>query len=563
MLTRLKIASFVALYVVFVSSATSQINKTSSPLLAELRVPDRVQSLAFSPDGKLLAAGYGWSGGGIRIWSVADRTVITDLAVGKDESDFVVQAIAFSNDGKLLAGANWKGDITLWSVGAWKSPRVMLRGQKDPKTLGFSPDSSLLAIATEHSVVVYDLRSGKYELLVKSQKPFDVVSAAFRGKSLLIFRGDKIQKWDIEAKKLTNFLEETASSFFGTISSDGDYLVAGGGGWMGEKKVEIWNLKNRERLRDLTNFKGGLYATALSKNDKLVAFSGGGYGSGGYLTLWDISTMRELGYVSYGDMPMQAIAFGPNDSVVAVGSDNGKVLLYDPAKIRGPEIAKQSHQLCGEILKEKNKTYIVPLSKVPQPMHLDFSWAWKEEILNDGVLDELSGIPAVLDDWSLVTSSTGSKIKIDQFRKLRKEGSEDSNDYIIFGEVHNPGWDEGTLIKIYSNGDFVAASNGSGTCRAFGSLDVLKTDFKTVKERLINEGLLTIAREPLTLGADHYGTVFIEIVSDGKPELRTNADDIRKLMANGGKSAKREAFNQLYLREKPFVESLIRVGNSR
>src|ERR1051326_3359638 len=51
------------------------------PLLAKLECPDRVKDVAFSPDGKLLAAGFRWnSQGGVRVWNVADRKVLAILS---------------------------------------------------------------------------------------------------------------------------------------------------------------------------------------------------------------------------------------------------------------------------------------------------------------------------------------------------------------------------------------------------------------------------------------------------------------------------------------------------
>jgi hypothetical protein len=90
-------------------------------------------------------------------------------------------------------------------------------------------------------------------------------------------------------------------------------------------------------------------------------------------------------------------------------------------------------------------------------------------------------------------------------------------------------------------------------------LDQLKTDFASVRKRLVSEGLISIAKEPLTLGADHYRARFIELTINGVPELHTDADDIGVLL-NGGPAKKREAFSRIFNQEKAFIDSLLHAG---
>jgi len=132
------------------------------------------------------------------------------------------------------------------------------------------------------------------------------------------------------------------------------------------------------------------------------------------------------------------------------------------------------------------------------------------------------------------------------------------SDYAVFGYVQNPGWNKGFVAKIYDDGSFVASDN-SGKCRSYGSLSQLKTDFDSVKRRLINEALLAVGRDPLTLGADHYATAFIDLTTNGVSELRSDADDIAVLL-KGGPAKKRDAFSRVFDQEKAFIDSLLNSG---
>jgi hypothetical protein len=90
-------------------------------------------------------------------------------------------------------------------------------------------------------------------------------------------------------------------------------------------------------------------------------------------------------------------------------------------------------------------------------------------------------------------------------------------------------------------------------------LDQLKTDFESVRKRLVAEGVLDVPKEPLVLGADHYRTRFMEVTLNGVPELRSDADSIEVLL-KGGPAKKREAFSRIFDQEESFINSLLRSG---
>ncbi|HLF83108.1 MAG TPA: WD40 repeat domain-containing protein [Blastocatellia bacterium] len=531
-------------------------------LLAKFKPPDhRIRHVAFSPDGRLLAAGYGFTDeGGVRIWRISDRSVVATLLEGTKEQAGI-KRIAFSSNGKLFAAANENGDVMLWAVGAWRSHTTVLRRRGSPMDLSFSPTGTKLAFSSDEVALLYDLKSTLVSLLATKATPgdsFTGISFAPDGNVVAVCGRREIWLWDVEREKRLIAWESKSFSFFGRLSPDGKYLIAGGGPVFGKKSVQIWNVNEKKRIAELSEFKGGLFSLAISHSGKLFAVAGGDYAESGNLSLWNVEDASEIGFVSFGKYPIQCLAFNSDDSILAAGSEDGFVLLYAVDRIRGPVLKKQTSALCGEIMVEGDRAFMVPLAKVPMPMR-DFEYPWKLEITNADSVAGVAGSPVVLRDWSIESNAAADRVMIREFQSLLwRSPSPMNSDYAIIGYVQNPGWNEGFVAKIYGDGSFVATDN-SGKCRAYGSLVQLKTDFESVRKRLVSEGLIDIAKNPLTLGADHYGTRFIELTINGVPELRSDADNVAVLL-KGGPAKKRESFSRVFNQEEAFINSILNSG---
>jgi RNA polymerase sigma factor (sigma-70 family) len=77
-------------------------------LIETLKTPAIVWTLAFSPDGRFLAAG---TGAEIRVWDIKTQTEVTTL-----RCMYLVTSIAFSHDGKKVVAGSLDGTIRVWDT---------------------------------------------------------------------------------------------------------------------------------------------------------------------------------------------------------------------------------------------------------------------------------------------------------------------------------------------------------------------------------------------------------------------------------------------------------------
>jgi WD40 repeat protein len=536
---------------------------TSSALIAKLECPDRVNGVAYSNDGQFLAAGFGWNEqGGVRIWSIKDRSVVQTLLTTKTETgpENVVK-VAFSPDGKLLAAATRNGGVLVWDVGVWGKPKRIVLKADSPTKLVFSPDSRFLAVSSDAAVFICDMQTMESrELSSRAGPAQEFFAAGFSadGKRLAVCRFAAVQWWNITTGQTEESWEATGLGFFCELSAKGTYLLHGGGAVYREKNVELLNALEGKSLGRVSEIRSGLFAAAISHSEHWIALGGGDYGPGGDLSLWSLEGFLEIAFTSAGRFPVMDLAFSPDDSELAAGSHDGAVFLYAVQQLRGAEETKQKHALCGEVAREHQKLFIVPVAEVPTPMSRDFEDAWRIEVTEPGTLANFVGHPVALQDWEIESNAATDKARVAKFTVLSSPSSSGSRsaEFVVFGDVQNPGWDKGFVVKVYGENRFVVANN-SGKCMAYGALSNL--DFESLKERLVREGLLDVPRDPLTRGLDHYRTRFIALSVGGQLQIRSDAE-LADFSQPRRHASKKGEFTRIFNQEQRFIDSLLRAG---
>jgi dipeptidyl aminopeptidase/acylaminoacyl peptidase len=161
-------------------------------LPAQERIRGRVEVLAFSPDGKILAAGDPFFGN-IDLWDVATGQVLGTI---KQEG---CKGLAFLTEDKLVFGTR-DGVVRVWDIPR-KEVVAEMKGHDGPITaLALLPGRIVATGGHDTTVRLWDLTTEKEKAVLKGHpKAIKTLSASADGKILASGSEGKVVKlWDVD-----------------------------------------------------------------------------------------------------------------------------------------------------------------------------------------------------------------------------------------------------------------------------------------------------------------------------------------------------------------------------
>jgi WD40 repeat protein/Flp pilus assembly protein TadD len=289
-----------------------------------------VRSVAFSPDGRLLASASGAWGtnepGEVKVW---------DAATGREllcfrEHTAPVMSVAFSPDGTRLASgsASWRetpGETKIWDVATGKVFCTLPSFAGSVGCVAFSPDGTRLATAgSDGRPRLWDSRTGA-QIRAFEKHAQSVFSVAFSPDGRYLASASR----DGTARVCdTSTGEPLYASLAGPVdirgvafSPDGQRIATAS--W--DPNVKVWDATTGTEVLSYTGHSRAVLSVAFAPDGQHLASSD----FEGSVKVWSARTRKDVLTFRGHEGAVNSVAFSPDGGRLASGANDGTVKVWD------------------------------------------------------------------------------------------------------------------------------------------------------------------------------------------------------------------------------------------
>ena len=308
------------------SSVAQEYTRWSLPEEAKARLGEgSITDIAYSPDGAWIAIASS------DIW-LYDTHTGAEIILPAEHTDDGVLSVAFSPNGQILASGHDDHKIRLWEVETGQQKATLEGHRYWVYSLAFSPDGHTLASGYSSEIMLWDVETGQQTATLERHGFYIICSVAFSPDGHTLASGstdDTIRLWDVRTGQLQATLKGHESSIHSlAFSPDGQTLASGSGNWdtiWGDFTVRLWDVSTGQLQATLKGHGSTVHSVAFSPNGHTLA-SGSRDGTG---RLWDVDTEQPLAILREHTDWVYSVAFLPDGQTLASGSRDGTVLLWD------------------------------------------------------------------------------------------------------------------------------------------------------------------------------------------------------------------------------------------
>ncbi len=278
-----------------------------------------IASVAFSPDGNLLATGD--TNGEIRLYQVSDWT---QLLICKEHTNWV-PSLAFSPDGTILASSSSDHTVKLWDAITGQCLQTLQGHEHEVWTVAFSPDgNTLVSGSNDRTIRLWSVSTAECLRILRGHTSW-VISAVFHSDGQTLVSGsddDTIRLWDVSTGECLKTLQGHRDGIRSiTISPDGQTLVSGSD----DQTVKLWDIGTGKCIKTLQGHHAAVWSVAISPQGNIIA-------SGSLdhtVRLWSISTAQCLKTLQGHSGWVLSVAFSLQRNLLATSSDDQTLKIWD------------------------------------------------------------------------------------------------------------------------------------------------------------------------------------------------------------------------------------------
>jgi WD40 repeat protein len=286
---------------------------------------DSVKKVAFSPDQRWLASAS--IDGKIKIWNFGN---------GREERTLPAQfkqafSVAFSRNGRWLAtggttpGVDGQSLIKVWDVATWSEICTLTGHSSEVNAMQFNRDGSLLASASDDTVIVWDVGTWKKQRAFEHEYAQDVAFDP-RGQRLASAGWDnRVRLWDLTTGEETGVFAHTDYVHAIAFSSDGTLIFSGSK----DQTIRVWKANPERKPVTIALNRVGLTGVhvAFSCDSRWLAITG----DGDSIKIFDPATATELFTLPGNGRELKGVSFSPKSTLLASVNSNRTIKLWDAA----------------------------------------------------------------------------------------------------------------------------------------------------------------------------------------------------------------------------------------